>query len=150
GDSKFGDAGRIEAALQCCAEWHIMRALFLVTALFFSAKAWASPPTDSSPKTTAVLFEIQGPVPDAYWGALKSELEDNAAPIWPEREMRWMRHEEFRSGMEFPEVVQVRLMGHCKPEPTTSWQYSEGALGWVYKVGGEIQPVVYVNCDRIG
>jgi len=44
----------------------------------------------------------------------------------------------------------VKLQGHCNAELTTSWGYSDGPLAWVYKIGGEIQPVVYVNCDRIG
>ena len=147
---KFDDSGRIEAGLRCWAKWRMMRALFMFAALLFSGGAWASTPADSSPGTTAVLFEFQRPVSEAYWEELKGQLEQNATPVWPEREMRWMKREEFRSGMEFPEVVQVRLQGHCKAELTTSWRYSEGALGWVYKIGDEVQPIVYVNCDRIG
>jgi len=127
-----------------------MRALFILVALLLCGNAWASTPADSSPGTTAVLFEFQGPVPDPYWEELKNELEQNAALVWPEREMRWMKREEFHEGMEFPEIVQVRLQGHCKAELTASWRYSEGPLGWVYRIDGEIQPIVHVNCGQIG
>jgi len=126
-----------------------MCALFICAGLLFSGSAWASTPADSSTTTTAVLFEFQGTVPEGYWNQLKSEFEQNVAPIRPEREMRWMRREEFRAGMEFPEVVQVRLQGNCKGEFTLGRQYTEGPLGWAYKINGEIQPIAYVNCDRV-
>src|SRR5262249_5182915 len=116
----FDECRRIEASLRCCAKWRFMRALLICAALLFGGDAWASTPADSSPGTTAVLFEFQGAVPEAYWQGLQSELEQNAGPIWPEREMRWMKREEFHSGMEFPEVLQVRMQGHCKAELTTA------------------------------
>ena len=64
--------------------------------------------------------------------------------------MFWMKREEFYKGMEFPEVVQVRVQGRCTADATTDWRFAEGPLGWVRMVDGEIQPIVYVNCDRIG
>lgn len=149
-EKEFDDSKRIEAAVLCCAEWRMMRALFVIAALLLCGSAWASAPADSSPGTTAVLFEFHDQVFDAYWEDLRSELEQNAAPVWSDRELRWLKREEFQAGMEFPEMVQVRLQGHCKAELTTNWRYSDGPLGWVYKIDGEIQPIVYVNCDRIG
>jgi hypothetical protein len=46
--------------------------------------------------------------------------------------------------------VQVRLRGHCKAELTAGWQFADGPLGWVYMTKEGIQPIAYVNCDRIG
>ena len=55
--------------------------------------------------------------------------------------MIWMKRQQFRDGAEYPEVVQVRLRGHCNADLRADWQYADGPLGWVYLVGGEIQPV---------
>lgn len=99
---------------------------------------------------TGVLFEFSRPVPETLWQALQEELDRTTAPAWPERSLQWMKREEFHGGMEYPEIIQVRLQGHCQADLTTDWQFADGPLGWVYRTGGEIQPVVYVNCDRIG
>jgi len=128
-----------------------MRALLLFAALFlFGRNLNAAPAHQSSPATTAVLFDFSRPVPEPFWEDLKGELEQNTAPVWPERSITWMKRQQFQKGMEYSEVVQVRLQGRCKADLTIDRQFAEGPLGWVYMFGGEIQPVVYVNCDRIG
>jgi hypothetical protein len=152
---KFDDSVRIEADSPVCAKWRIMRALFLFTALLFTGKASSGTPPQTisagSPNaTTAVLFEFQGPVSEPVWEELKNELDRNAAPAWPDRPMIWMKRQQFQKNMEYPDVVQVRLRGHCQAELTADWQFSEGPLGWVYMTKEGIQPIAYVNCDRIG
>ena len=99
---------------------------------------------------TGVLFDFSKPVSEAFWQTLQEELDRTAAQAWPDHSLQWMKREEFHGGMEYPEIIQVRLQGHCKADLTTDWQFADGPLGWVYMTGGEIQPVVYVNCDRIG
>jgi hypothetical protein len=133
-----------------------MRALFLFAALFFSgqtlnARAAHQPSPASSPARTAVLFDFSKPVPESFWEALKGELEQNTAPIWPERSMTWMKRQQFQKGMEYPEVIQVRLRGHCNLDLPTGRPFAGGPLGWVYMytINGEIQPIAYVNCDEI-
>jgi hypothetical protein len=152
---EFGDSFRIESASTFRRRWRIVRALILFAALLLSGKtsgelcAQASTPA-SSHATTAVLFDFQRPLPEPFWEALQGELDRNAASAWPEQPMRWMERQQFQKGMEFPEVIQVRLQGHCNADLTTDWQFAEGPLGWVYMTDGEIQPIAYVNCDRIG
>jgi len=99
---------------------------------------------------TGVLFDFSKPVPEAFWQTLQEELDRTAAQAWPDHSLQWRKREEFHGGMEYPEIIQVRLQGHCKADLTTDWQFADGPLGWVYMTGGEIQPIVYVNCDRIG
>ncbi len=145
---KFDDSARIEASSPVCAKWRIMRALLLFVALLLTGKTSSAMPAQvsssatspaSSDRTTAVLFEFQGPV-----------LDRNAAPAWPERPMIWMKRQQLQKSMEYPDVVQVRLRGHCQAEVTTDWQFADGPLGWVYMTKEGIQPIAYVNCDRIG
>jgi len=147
----FADSCRIEAAVPHCPQWGMMRRLVLFGAVLLSGVNLAAAPKSSSPGVnTAVLFDFSTPVPKPFWEALKSELDLNAASIWPERSLDWMKRQELQEGMEFPEVIQVRLLGHCKADRTAGWQFADGPLGWVYRIDGEIQPVAYVNCDRIG
>ncbi len=135
----------------------MMRALFICAGLLFCGgtleakpRPAAAPVPSVSPTPTAVLFEFSRPVPEPFWEELKVELEQNAAPVSQEHSMTWMKRQQFRDGMEYPEVVQVRLRGHCNADLRADWQYADGPLGWVYQTGGEIQPVAYVDCDRIG
>lgn len=156
---KFGSSTRIEDGSSHRTEWR-MRALFLLflfVILLGGGTLSAAPRHPASGKaarevgseaTTAVLFEFAKPVPDAFWETLKGELDANAAPVWPERSAIWMKRDEFRQGMEYPEIVQVRLLGHCG-EPSVTGRFGEGPLGWAKVTDGEIQPVAYVNCDRI-
>src|SRR5262249_11194728 len=97
----------------------------------------------------AVLFEFARPVPEPFWDALQGELDQSAAPDWPERSLVWMKRQEFQSSMEYRDMVQVRLKGHCTGESAGVREAGEGPLGWVYMIEREIQPVAYVNCDRI-
>jgi hypothetical protein len=149
---KFGDSWRIETGAAFCAGWGIMRTLLLFAALLFSGKTLRGMPTQTTPDpTTAVLFDFSRPVSEPFWEALQGELDQNTAPVSPERSMKWMKRQQLQKGMEFPEVVQVRLRGHCNADLPTGRQVAGGPLGWVYlyTINGEIQPIAYVNCDQI-
>jgi hypothetical protein len=131
-----------------------MRAPIVVLVVAFAigpAKAQERKAPSAPPRATAVVFDFSKPVPDTFWEVLQEELDQTATPTSADRSLKWMKRAEFQRGMEFPEIVQVRLQGHCKADLTGDWQYADpGPLGWVYLAGGEIQPVAYVNCDRIG
>jgi len=45
-------------------------------------------------------------------------------------------------------VISVSLVGNCELSPGPKKLVS-GALGWVKKVNGEIQPFIHVSCERI-
>lgn len=133
-----------------------MRTLLLFAGLLLSSKTLNGDPARalspaSLPPTTAVLFDFSGPVSEPFWERLQGELDQNAAPVAPERSIRWMKRQQFQKGLEFPEVVQVRLEGHCNADQPTGQQVAGGALGWVYRytINGEIQPIAYVDCDQI-
>jgi len=61
-----------------------------------------------------------------------------------------MTRAEFHEGMEFTLIYQIKLVGHCEIDATSNEQDAPGApLGWVLMVNEEIQPFVYVDCDRL-
>ena len=155
GRKEFDDCARIEGSTAHWQEWRMMRASFLFAGLFagllFCGGALEAKPRASvAPTPTAVLFEFSRPVSEPFWEELKGQLDQNATPVSPEHSMAWMKRQQFRDGMEYPEVVQVRLRGHCNADLRADWQYADGPLGWVYMSGEEIQAVAYVDCDRIG
>jgi hypothetical protein len=153
---KFDVFTRIECSTALWQKWRTMRALFLFLGLLFCSGTLDAKPRPAVlspsvlPAPTAVLFEFSRPVSEPFWEELKNALDQNATRISPEHSMTWMKRKEFRDGMEYPEVVQVRLRGHCNADLRADWLYADGPLGWVYLIGGEIQPVAYVDCDRIG
>lgn len=149
---KFADSTWIEASAVSRAAWLIMRTLLLFAALLLSGKTLVGMPAHvPSDATTAVLFDFPRPVSQPFWETLQDELDRNTAPVSPERSMRWMKRQQFQTGTEFPEVVQVRLRGHCNADLPSGQQFAGGPLGWVYmyKVNGDIQPIAYVDCDQI-
>jgi hypothetical protein len=50
---------------------------------------------------------------------------------------------------EFGRVVQVHLRGRCDVAEQAYRPLGRGPLGWVLDVSGEIQPFVYVDCERL-
>jgi|GEM_PF-3668793 hypothetical protein len=164
-ENEFGGAQRIESGARRRTEWRAMwmpttRALFFATvALFLSTNAMHATPAHSvgnaqpasrrDDSTTAVILDFPRLVPDPLWNAMKYELEQDTVSAWPERQILWMKREDFHTGMDFPEVVQVKLVGRCTAEPLPTWQATAGPLGWAYLVDGQIRPMAYIDCDRI-
>jgi hypothetical protein len=108
--------------------------------------ALAQPPRVPS---TAVLLKFSTPVPEGFWQTLKTDLEGLEASGLMREPPFWLKQEEFYPGMDFPEIVQVRLEGDCWSGEQHTHGTRPGPLGWVYQVEGRIQPFVFVDCNRI-
>ena len=80
---------------------------------------------------------------------LKADLERQEIPGLMREGPIWLKQEEYYPGMDFPEIVQVRLEGDCWSGEQHAHSVTPGPLGWVHQVDGRIQPFVFVNCDRI-
>jgi len=61
-----------------------------------------------------------------------------------------MKRQQFQKGMEFPEVVQVRLRGHCNADQPNGqqvrWRFG---LVYMYTINGEIQPLPTWTATRL-
>jgi hypothetical protein len=108
--------------------------------------ALAQPPRIPS---TAVLLKFSEPVPEGFWQTLKADLERQEIPSLMRESPIWLKQEEFYPGMDFPEIVQVRLEGDCSSGEQHTHGVTPGPLGWVFQVEGRIQPFVFVDCNRI-
>jgi len=105
------------------------------------------------PSSPAVIFyaesKVEGPIWPALFSALHQELaqENREYPLPKDAEM--LRATGVRPGQEFGQVIQVHLVGRCDVVQQAYRPLPRGPLGWVLRVNGEVQPFVYVDCDRL-
>jgi hypothetical protein len=90
---------------------------------------------------------------DDQWSALVRELQ--RADVRLETAARELgggievlRGRDLVSGIEGDQMISVRIIGDCTLLPGPRRMVS-GALGWVKKVDGEIQPFIHVSCERV-
>ena len=97
---------------------------------------------------TAVVLDFSSPMPEYLWEELRTELERTQIAEVLNRKILWMKREQFQKGMNFPEMFQATIQGHCvfieQGDDAPS-----GPLGWVYLAADQIQPFAFANCTRI-
>jgi hypothetical protein len=99
---------------------------------------------------TLVLVDFPTHTCAALWPALKLELEHSKISKLLGGKVVWMTRDEFHDGMEFSLIYQIKLLGDCRIDATSDTQDAPGTpLGWVFMVHEDIQPFVYVDCDRL-
>jgi hypothetical protein len=99
---------------------------------------------------TLVIVDFPSPSCSGLWPALKSELERSATPKLLAGSALWITRDEFQKGMEFKRGYQILVHGDCRmAAPSSSQDQPRGPLGWVLMVNDQIQPFVYVDCDRV-
>ena len=59
-----------------------------------------------------------------------------------------LRGRDLVTGVSVDQVISVSVIGDCTLLPGPR-RMVNGALGWVKKVDGEIQPFIHVSCERI-
>jgi len=130
--------------------------LFLIAALNFmlisAGIAFAESPMPHTSHTTMVIFTDR-PIQDDQWSALVRELQ--RADVRFETAARELggglevlRGRDLEAGVSVDRVISVSVSGDCELLPSNRKLVS-GALGWVKKVDGEIQPFIHVSCERI-
>jgi len=102
--------------------------------------------------TTMVVF-TDHPMDDSQWSALVRELQRTEIRLETvTREIGGgldvLRERDLTTDVSAAEVISVRVIGDCTLMPGPRKMVS-GALGWVKKVDGEIQPFIHVSCERI-
>ena len=106
---------------------------------------------------TAVIFYAQPQVNDALWDDLLQSLHaDLSAGIGEspngfalQRNATYLRGYDLPAGIDFSQVIVVKLLGRCDVLPQSDRPSLKGPLGWVPQVSGRIQPYIFVDCERI-
>lgn len=132
-----------------------MKLYFLPLVLFFLSVATFLPAQaqQKNPQRTAVIFYADSHAGDQVWTPLfqsfRQELaqESREYPIPAEAEL--IPAANLAPGQDFSRILQVHLLGRCDVVQQAYRPLRAGPLGWVWQVSGEIQPFIYVNCERL-
>jgi hypothetical protein len=137
---------------------NILQLVFpVLLAAYASLAAAAALPSDAAEPATALIFYAPSrPGPDMFpqlfqmiridLATGKEDLPGSAA--WAEQPALLVGSDALR-GVTYPNIVSVNLVGRCNPPSPGDHVSSNGPLGWVVKVSGNIQPFIYIDCDRI-
>jgi hypothetical protein len=103
-------------------------------------------------KATLVFFADQR-MRESEWKALFDALNEeirkqSAENAEPGLDMHFLRADRMASGTELNHPVSVYLHGDCWLVPMLRTSVS-GALGWVPRVNGRIEPFIHVDCTKI-
>jgi hypothetical protein len=109
---------------------------------------------------TAIVFLAEPQVSEDFWPGLfqsvgeelKAGVGEVAAGVALERDPSLLRREDLVRGIQAASVIEVRLLGRCDvlPQADRPWlRASSGPLGWVQRVAGEIQPFIFIDCERL-
>jgi hypothetical protein len=107
---------------------------------------------------TAMVFYAQTQLSEDLWGDLLQSLRadltagigESANGFALQQDPAFFRgNNDLAVGIDFSQVIIVKLMGRCDIVPQFDRPFLAGPLGWVLDVSGKIQPYIYVDCARI-
>jgi hypothetical protein len=107
----------------------------------------------SSPIKTTIVFYADPQVEASIWPSLFDAFhaevarEESDYPLPGNIEP--VRASSLVKGQEFERVIAVHLIGRCDVVQQAYHPTQRGPLGWVLKVSGEIQPFIFVDCERL-
>jgi hypothetical protein len=104
------------------------------------------------PRTTLVIFSDKR-MAEGEWAALFDALEEGARGIAQEAPALkggadLVRGDAIPQGLVATHPISVYLHGDCKLIPMPRYT-PVGALGWVWRVHGQIEPFIHVDCAAI-
>jgi len=126
--------------------------LFPLLVHLLSRPAAGQTPTQTN-TGTAIVFYADRDVRDTMWpalfGAFQREVarEERDYPLPANPQLK--QAGSFEPGEEFTRIIEVRLIGRCDVVQQAYRPMPRGPLGWVLRVSGEVQPFVYVDCERL-
>ena len=126
--------------------------LALVSLMVPGCPGRAATPATRPAHTTFIVF-AQYHMPEAQWDDLLGALRHSLVASEPEGSGRAsvdiLRGDRVAWGLPLQdEVVSIYLHGGCVLLPSPRITVT-GALGWVYRIHGRIQPVIHVACTEL-
>jgi len=102
---------------------------------------------------TAVVFYADRSVAEAMWTPLFEAFRGEVAEERPEyplpEDFAPIRATGLSAGQDFADIIQVHLIGRCDVAEQAYRPLPRGPLGWVVRLSGEIQPFIFVDCERL-
>jgi hypothetical protein len=105
------------------------------------------------PLKPAVIFYFNSPSSASVWPSIldafqKETAEERSEYPLPDS-LQLLPASALGRDSEFSQVIQVHLLGRCDVVQQAYRPLPPGPLGWVLRISGEIQPFVYVDCERL-
>ena len=124
----------------------------LSATLLLAGNALAESPVPHASHTTMAIF-TDHMMEESQWSALVQELrrsETRFEPVVPEIAggLDVLRGRDLEAGVNVDVGLSVVIIGDCTLMPGPRRAVS-GALGWVKKVDGQVQPFIHVDCARL-
>jgi hypothetical protein len=119
---------------------------------FFAIYSAAPAQSPSQPATTLVVLANRQ-TQQRLWPVLVSTLRRDAAaasqsaPISDDPQIILGGAD--IPGPEFPSRIEVQLLGACDDPWNANASAKQGPFGWVLRDGGQIAPVIYVDCAQV-
>jgi hypothetical protein len=115
-------------------------------------RTYAQAPAHTEPRATLVIF-AEKRMTDGEWAALFDALEKGARGAAEEAPALkggadLVRGDTIVHGLEVDKPISVYLHGNCRLIPMPRYA-PVGALGWVWRVHGRIEPFIHVDCEEI-
>ena len=125
--------------------------LVLVAAQFLIADTFVHAAVVVTPRVTLVVFADKR-LPDDQWAALSAALHRGFDEVALDSRFGGfdvVRGETLVPGIQFEAPISIFVHGDCRVLPQPGPHALGGALGWVLRDRGQIQPFIHVDCARI-
>jgi hypothetical protein len=137
--------------LQRPATFLLTMALFVTTCIV-AGRAYGQTTEANQSRTTLVVF-AERRMTDSEWAALFDALQKSVRGAVEEAPAlkggaELVRGDTMTRGTEFGNPISVYLHGNCRLTPMPRYT-PLGALGWVFRLRGRIEPFIHVDCSEI-
>ena len=144
-------AFRFARHTRALALWLLPLALF--AALWVVASTSVRAAIVVTPRLSIIVFPDRS-IPDDEWAAVTAALRQGFDDLALEthslaRGVDVVRGDALVPGVQFDVAVSIYLHGDCRLLAQPGTYTVQGALGWVLRDQGKIQPFIHVDCARI-
>jgi hypothetical protein len=127
--------------------------LFVFFLCWIGGRACANAAVVATPRITLIVF-TDNQMPEGQWQALSRDLQLEYSLLAAETHFSPGAFELVRGGtlvpgLEFESPITIYLHGECTLLGRPGQSVPQGALGWVLRSKGHIEPFIHVDCSRI-
>lgn len=131
----------------------LLLSLFGLFLCWIAGSACAKAAVVATPRITLIVFTDKH-MPEGEWEALSLDLQQEYSLLAAETHFSpgafdLVRGDTLVPGIEFESPITIYLHGECTLLGRPGQSVPQGALGWVLRSHGHIEPFIHVDCSRI-
>jgi hypothetical protein len=128
--------------------------LLVLFVFWIGGRACANAAVVATPRITLIVFTDKH-MPEEEWEALSRDLQQEYSLLAAETHFSpgafdLIRGDTLVPGIEVESPITIYLHGECTLLARPGLSVTQGALGWVLRSHGRIEPFIHVDCSRIG